>query len=293
MSMSATPKRGLGRGFGALLPTDYAETNLLLTPEDRIEQVPLTSIKPNPHQPRHNFDEEALKELAASIKTYGIIQPIVVSPAESGSYTLIAGERRWRAAQIAKLTHIPAIIRTGKELERLEVALLENVQRVDLSPIEQAISIERWHQQFSVSYDTISKRLGKAVSTINNTVRLLQLPAEARDALEAGNITEGHARAILSLKAHPEQQQHLLEGIVTSGWSVRQAERYATGVKAGAPDKVTARARVENETPATKALSKRIGTVVTIKRTAKGGKLELAFGSDEELDALVDKLGKL
>ncbi|MDB5169599.1 MAG: hypothetical protein JWO41_955 [Candidatus Saccharibacteria bacterium] len=292
--MSATPKRGLGRGFGALLPTDYAETNLLLTPEDRIEQVPLTSIQPNPHQPRHTFDADALQELAASIKTYGIIQPIVVSPASGGTYTLIAGERRWRAAALAKLTHIPAIVRTGKELERLEIALLENVQRVDLSPIDQAISIERWHQQFSVSYDTISKRLGKAVSTINNTVRLLGLPEAARRSLEAENITEGHARAILSLKDHPEQQDHLLEGIVTNGWSVRQAERYATGVKSGAAtDAGTAKARVSNETPATKALSKRIGTPVTIKRTARGGKLELAFGSDEELESLIGRLNTL
>jgi ParB family chromosome partitioning protein len=292
--MSATPKRGLGRGFGALLPTDYAETNLLLTPEDRIEQVPVTAILPNPHQPRHTFDEEALHELAASIKTYGIIQPIVVSPAKGGKYTLIAGERRWRAAEIAKLTHVPAIIRTGKELEQLEVALLENVQRVDLSPLEQAISIERWHQQFSVSYDTIAKRLGKASSTINNTVRLLQLPETARQALETKQITEGHARAVLSLKDYPEQQTHLLEGIIEHGWSVRQAERHATSVKSGAvTDKTEAKARVLNETPATKALSKRIGTAVTIKHLAKGGKLELAFGSDEELEALIGRLNSL
>jgi ParB family transcriptional regulator, chromosome partitioning protein len=290
--MSGTPKRGLGRGFESLLPADYAKTNLLLTPEDRIEQVPVSSIEPNPHQPRHHFDDTALHELAASIKQYGVIQPIVVSPAKGGKYTLIAGERRWRASQLAKLTHVPAILRTGKELERLEVALLENVQRVDLSPLEQALSIERWHQQFSVAYETIAKRLGKAPSTINNIVRLLQLPEAARVALEQGQISEGHARAILALKDYPEQQTHLLEAILANGWSVRQAERYVTGVKSGASDKQEAKERVENETPATKALSKKIGTPVTIKRTARGGKLEIAFKSDEELDNLLKFLDK-
>lgn len=291
--MTATPKRGLGRGFGALLPSDYAETNLLLTPEDRVEKVAVTAIKPNPHQPRHHFDEAALKELAASIKQYGVIQPIVVSPADNGSYTLIAGERRWRAAQLAKLPHLPAIVRTGKELERLEVALLENVQRVDLSPIEQAISIERWHQQFNVSYDAIAKRLGKANSTVNNIVRLLQLPEPAREALDAQLISEGHARAILALKDNPKQQSHLLESILANEWSVRQAERYVSGVKAGAADKQEAKARVATENPATKALSKKIGTAVTIRRTARGGKLELAFTSDADLQKLLDLLNKI
>jgi ParB family chromosome partitioning protein len=290
--MSATPKRGLGRGFESLLPTDYAKTNLLLTPEDRIEQVDVTTIDPNPDQPRHNFDETMLHELAASIKTFGIIQPIVVSPANNGRYTLIAGERRWRASQIAKLTHVPTIIRTGKQLERLEVALLENVQRVDLSPLEQAISIERWHQQFSVAYDTIAKRLGKASSTVNNIVRLLQLPEAARTALDNREISEGHARTILSLKDYPEQQLQLLESILSTGWSVRQAERYATSVKAGVADKQVVKERVASETPATKALSKKIGTPVTIKRTAKGGKLEIAFKSDEDLQKLLDFLDK-
>ncbi len=291
--MSAAPKRGLGRGFESLLPADYAKTNLLLSPEDRIEQVDVTTIEANPDQPRHHFDDAALKELAASIKQFGIIQPIVVSPAKAGMYTLIAGERRWRAAQIAKLTHVPAIVRTGKQLERLEVSLLENVQRVDLSPLEQALSIERWHQQFSVSYDVIAKRLSKASSTINNIVRLLQLPDSARQALESKAITEGHARAILSLKDHPQQQTHLLEAILANGWSVRQAERYVSGVKAGASDKDQAKERVATETPATKALSKRIGTPVTIKRTAKGGKLELAFKSDDELDKLLAQLNQM
>jgi ParB family chromosome partitioning protein len=281
----------LGRGFDSLLPADYAKTNLLLTNEDRIEQVPVTSIAPNPEQPRRTFDETSLNELAASIKTYGIIQPIVVSPASGGTYTLIAGERRWRASQIAKLSHVPAIIRSTKQLEQLELAILENVQRVDLSPLEQAVSIERWHQQFSVAYDTIAKRLGKAPSTINNIVRLLGLPEQARQALESHHISEGHARAILSLKDFPDQQTVLLDAITANDWSVRQAERFVLGVKAGdKADAGKAHAHVETETPLTRNLSKRFSTPVTIKRTAKGGKLEIAFSSDEDLDRITKML---
>lgn len=291
--MSQTPKRGLGRGFDSLLPADYAKTNLLLTHEDRIEQLAVDTVQPNPEQPRRIFDETALQELAASIKEHGIIQPIVVSPS-TGGYTLIAGERRLRASQLAKLTHIPAIVRTTKQLEQLELAILENVQRVDLSPIEQAVSIERWHQQFSVPYDTIAKRLGKAPSTVNNIVRLLGLPEAARTALEQGKISEGHARSILSLKNLPEQQAHLLETILKDGWSVRQAERYVLGIKAGgkdAADKDTAHAHVATETPLTKTLSKRFKAPVTIKRTAKGGKLEIAFTDDKDLERISQLLG--
>src|SRR5665213_64640 len=196
--MSQTPKRGLGRGFEALISNDF-DKSLLLTPADRIEKIPVGQLGSNPHQPRKHFDETALGELAASIKRYGIVQPLVVTPVKGGVYTLIAGERRWRAAQVAGLKTVPAIIRSSQELEQLEVALIENVQRVDISPLEQALSIERLHEQFSFSYDDIAKRLGKANSTVNNTVRLLRLPEAAREALAAGKISEGHARAILAL----------------------------------------------------------------------------------------------
>jgi len=293
--MSQTPKgaakkglgRGLGRGFEALLPPDFDKAQLLLAPEDRIERLSVSALSPNPYQPRKHFDQTALEELAASIKQYGIVQPLVVSPVGNGSYTLIAGERRWRAAQVADLTQVPCIVRTGKELEQLEVAILENVQRVDLSPLEQAVSIERWHEQFSVAYDTIAKRLGKAPSTINNIVRLLQLPVAAREALVEGLISEGHARAILSLKEQPALQDYLLESIQNHGWSVRQAERYVTSVKAGVSDKVTVHERVQTETPATKQLSQKLGTPVNVRRTARGGRLEISFKTDEELERLI------
>ncbi|MEK7594766.1 MAG: ParB/RepB/Spo0J family partition protein [Patescibacteria group bacterium] len=284
--MSQTPKRGLGRGFEALISNDF-DKSLLLTPEDRIEKIPVGQLQASPYQPRKHFDEAALSELATSIKNHGIVQPLVVTPVKDGIYTLIAGERRWRAAGLAGLQTVPAIIRSSEELEQLELALIENVQRVDLSPLEQAISIERLHEQFSLSYDAIAKRLGKANSTVNNTVRLLRLPEAARDALAAGKISEGHARSILALKDDPERQAYLLKTIIEQGWSVRQAERFVLSVKAGAKDSKQAHERVNTETPATKKLSKKLGTPVNIRRTARGGKLEISFKSDDELERII------
>lgn len=284
--MAQTPKRGLGRGFDALISEDF-DRSLLLTPEDKVEKIPVGQLEPNPYQPRKHFDEAALAGLASSIKRYGIVQPLVVTPGKNGRYTLIAGERRWRAAQIAKLATVPAIIRAQKELEQLEVALIENVQRVDLSPLEQAVSIERLHEQFNLSYDDIAQRLGKAHSTVNNTVRLLRLPEPARAALTEGQISEGHARAILALKGDDQRQSYLLNSIVGHGWSVRQAERFVVSVKQGVKEAKKAHARSETETPQTKTLSKRLGTPVHIRRTARGGKLEITFKNDQELERLL------
>jgi ParB family chromosome partitioning protein len=250
----------------------------------------IDKLVPRSGQPRQHFDEGALKELADSIKTHGILLPLVVIPYKNGAYQIIAGERRWRAAKIAKLTNLPVIVRSLKELEQLEIALIENVQRVDLAPLEQAASIERLHQQFSLSYESISTRLGKAQSTIANIVRLLQLPEAARDALEKGYITEGHARTILALKDHPDKQAALLTSIEKSSWSVRQAERYVTSVKSGIKDESVVQQRVKTETPATKILSKRFRTPVYIRRTAHGGMLEIAFKSDKELERITKLL---
>jgi len=283
--MSATPKRGLGRGFEALISQDF-DKSLLLTADDRVEKLPHDQLQANPNQPRRHFDETALAELAASIKRHGIIQPLVVTPVKNGKYNLIAGERRWRAASIAGLETVPAIIRDRQELEQLEIALIENVQRVDLSPLEQAVSIARLHEQFNLAYDDIAKRLGKASSTVHNIVRLLGLPEAAHAALADGRISEGHARAILALKGDDERQSYLLKTIQSQGWSVRQAERFVTSVKAGIKQTKAAHARTETETPATHALSKKLNTPVTIRRTAHGGKLELTFKDDAELGRL-------
>lgn len=285
--MAQTAKRGLGRGFDALISQDF-DKSILLTAEDKIEAIPIDQLQASPHQPRQHFDETALQELAASIQRHGVVQPLVVTPVKNGRYTLIAGERRWRASQLAGLKSVPALVRDKAELEQLEIALIENVQRVDLSPLDQAVSIERLHEQFNLTYDEIASRLGKATSTVHNSVRLLRLPNAARDALNAGKISEGHARAILALKDDAARQEYLLKTIIEQGWSVRQAERFVTSVKQGVKEVQKARARTEAETPATRKLSKQIGYPVTVKRTAKGGKLEIGFKTDEELNRIIN-----
>jgi ParB family transcriptional regulator, chromosome partitioning protein len=286
--MHATPKRGLGRGFEALLPTNF-DKKLVLNDDERIQKLQLDEVVPNPDQPRRHFDETTLAELAASIKQYGVLLPLVVTP-HGQKYQIVAGERRWRAAKLAGLKQVPAVIRSLKDLERLEVALVENVQRVDLSPLEQAASLLRLHEQFSIAFDTIAKRLGKAPSTLNNMVRLLKLPPAAQEALTNHAITEGHARSILALKDNPAQQEQLLLAIQRHGWSVRQAERYVTSLKEGVQEITQVRARVQTETPATKSLSKKLGTAVHIKRMAHGGRLEINFKSDDELDQIISRL---
>jgi ParB family chromosome partitioning protein len=278
-------KSGLGRGFDSLIPQNF-DNSLLLDETERIQKLPIEKIAANPDQPRRVFDEAALQELSISISNHGILQPIVVTASGDG-YRIVAGERRWRAAKLAKLKAVPAIVRGLKELEELEIALVENVQRVDLSPLEQAISIERLHEQFSLTYEQIAKKLGKATPTVHNTVRLLQLPQDARDALIANTITEGHGRAILALKGQDEHQAELLRNILKHGWSVRQSERYVLGVKGGATEVKAAKARVDTDTPETKRLGKRLGTKVQVRRTAKGGKLEISFKTDDELDRII------
>jgi ParB family transcriptional regulator, chromosome partitioning protein len=280
--------KGLGRGFDTLIPQNF-DSSLLIDAKDRVQKLLITDIQPNPEQPRRHFDEGALKELALSITRYGVLQPLIVSPTETGKYIIVAGERRWRASQIAGLTHVPTIVRKQQELENLEIALIENVQRVDLSPIEQAVSIEKLHSQFNMSYSEIAKRLGKATPTISNIVRLLELPENAREALQNEKISEGHARAILALKEMPEKQTELLESIQKYGWSVRQAEQFVISNKQGADKNVTAK-RVVTQTPETKRLGKHLGAPVSIKRTAKGGKLEISFQSDTQLQELIDRL---
>jgi len=285
----ATP-RGLGRGFDSLIPQNF-DSSILVSEDERVQKLPIEQIVPRADQPRQNFDDTALQELADSIRTHGILMPLVVTAREGGTYQIIAGERRWRAAKIAELKTLPAIVRTVKELEQLEIALIENVQRVDLAPAEQAVSIERLHQQFSLPYEAIAKRLGKAPSTVANIVRLLQLPSEALESLSLDRISEGHARAILALKDFPEKQAALLASIEKHGWSVRQAERYVNSVKSGVKTEQAVRQRVATETPATKSLSKRLGTPVQIRRTAHGGRVELAFKSDEDLKRIIKLLG--
>lgn len=279
----------LGRGFDSLIPKNF-DTSLLLPDEDRIIKISVDELLANPEQPRVHFDEKALAELGDSIKRHGILQPIVVTP-NGEKYYVIAGERRWRAAKLANIKSVPAIVRTSEQLERLELALVENVQRVNLSPLEQAASIQYLHEQFSLDYAEISKRLGKAPTTVQNIARLLQLPGDAQEALRANQISEGHARSILALKEEKDQLQ-LLRLIIANGWSVRQTERYVTAHKKGAKTPTSAVKKVATSSPQTEKLTKLLKVPVTLKRTAKGGKLEIAFKSDAELKRIVTLISK-
>jgi ParB family transcriptional regulator, chromosome partitioning protein len=280
---------GLGRGFDSLLPKQF-DSSILLEKGEEVRQVPVGLISPNPHQPRKYFEEASLIELADSIKQYGIVQPLVLTPVGQDKYELIAGERRWRSAKIAKLKTVPAIIRSTEEIEKLELGIIENVQRVDLSPLEQASSIAKLHEQFNLSYKQIAQKLNKAPATVNNIVRLLQLPKKAMESLSKNQISEGHARSILSLKERKDEQIKLLELIITKGWSVRQAEKYVTALKSGVEAKRDVAKRVATETPETKVLSRRLGTKVTIQRTAKGGKLHIHFKDEDELKRLLTEV---
>lgn len=280
--------RGLGKGFEALLPSNFNK-DVLLSPEEKIIKIKLENLSPNPQQPRTIFDDKALSELASSIKQYGVIQPIVVTPDKApDKYIIIAGERRYRASKIAGLDTIPAVVKKRKELEQLEIALIENVQREDLNPLEQAISIERLRQQFNLSFNDISKKMGKAPSTLNNLARLLELPDSAKDALLKNKIVEGHARQIVALGGDIELQEYLLNEIISKGWNVRQAEQFVTSVKKGNTDAKKAATDTTKETPQTKALSKRIGAMVTLRRMAHGGKLEITYKDEEDLGRIID-----
>ncbi len=279
----------LGRGFESLIPQNF-DSSILLPDEERIIKIPVEQLQANPEQPRVHFDETALQELAQSLKRHGILQPLVVTP-NGEKYYLIAGERRWRAAKLAGIKEVPAIVRTSEQLERLELALVENVQRVNLSALEQAASIQYLHEQFSLDFSEIGKRLGKASTTVHNTARLLQLSEAAQKALNSKQISEGHARALLALKDEKDQQQ-LLALIIKNGWSVRQAERYVVAHKQGAKSNTSALKKVATTSPQTEKLTQILKAPVSLKRTAKGGKLEIAFKTEVELKRIISLLSK-
>lgn len=281
-------KPSLGRGLGALISEDLDQA-ILTDENERVQKLLIQDIVPNPEQPRREFDQAALEEMARSIEQHGVVQPIIVVR-HNDAYRIVAGERRWRAAQLAKLSHLPAIVRSMQELEELELSLIENIQRVDLSPLEQALSVFKLQQQFNLSLDEIAKKLGKAPSTVSNLSRLLQLPDNAREALREGKISEGHARAILSLKGLSDKQAELLSSILNNGWTVRQAEQFAVAAKEGASAEA-AKSRTASETELTRRVAKKLGTKVQIKHTAKGGQLIIRFDSDDHLQQIADKLG--
>lgn len=279
----------LGRGFDALIPTEI-DSSLIGEENDRVQKLLITKITPNAEQPRRQWDEQALKELSSSIKQHGVIQPIIVTKRGDG-YEIVAGERRWRAAKLAGLKELPAIVRSLKELEVVELALIENIQRVDLSPLEQALAVLKLQQQFSLSLDQISKKLGKAQSTISNISRLLQLPETAKKALKDGRISEGHARAILALKGDEPKQAELLQCILDNGWTVRQAEQFVTNAKN--PAKKSIKNVVNShDTDIVQKLQNSLKTSVKISRRAKGGNLNINFSDDDQLSQIVKLLEK-
>lgn len=284
--------KGLGKGFDALVPVGLDVDIVAASSADKIHHLALDVIVPKNDQPRQNFDEAALNQLAHSIREHGILQPIIVVKNEQNMYAIVAGERRWRAAKIAGLTEIPAIVRTVDELERLELALLENVQRSDLTPIEQAVAIERLHNQFNQSYEQISQRLGKAYATVMNSIRLLNLPLAMQDSLAVGSITEGHARALLSLQKLPEAQTELFTQILSKGWSVRQAEQFAVAAKREPQsDKHKITENVENNSyrQLAKTIETSLGTKVSLRHSAKGrGSLVISYKSEKELERIAN-----
>ncbi len=285
---SANNKRGLGRGFDALIPTQIVEEefDVTATPAEQsaLREVDPKLIDPNPEQPRTEFEPAALEELAASIRTHGILQPLVVT-AKGDRYELIAGERRLRASKLAALKTVPVIVRSYDAQQKLELAIIENLQRADLNPIETATAYRKLMDQFGLTNEQVGQRVGKDRSTVANTMRLLGLPLEAKRAVSAGQLSEGHARVILSLN-EPEKQQELLKLITTNGWTVRQAEEFARGFRGQSGTKAKAEARISDSNDYTRALSDYLGTKVTQASTAKGGKLIIEYYSDEELERI-------
>jgi len=278
-------KTALGKGLEGLIPTGFDIANVA-EPGESIKHLNINDIEPNPDQPRKHFDEQSLKELAKSIKEHGVLQPLIVTPKSSnGKYRIIAGERRFRASQLASLNKIPAIIRDHKELEELEIALVENVQRVDLSPLETAISIVKLRDQFSLTPKQIADKLGKAETTVSNIIRLLQLPKQAIEALQNNSISEGHARAILALKNDPKKQIILLKMITESNISVRDAEEYVRLQKKNIEQKSSSNNKYIS--PLLNGMKKH-GLNFKIQEKKNGGNLIINYKNESELEKILN-----
>ncbi|HSD83671.1 MAG TPA: ParB/RepB/Spo0J family partition protein [Anaerolineae bacterium] len=282
-------KIGLGKGLGALLPgSDEA-------PLSGLTEAPVRAIVPNPHQPRTQFDEQALRELADSIREHGLIQPLIVTRAGEDQYTLIAGERRWRAAQLAGLETVPVVIKDVAPQQMLEMALVENVQRSDLNALEEALAYKHLSEEFGLTQDQIAQRVGKSRVAVANTLRLLKLPEAIKARLADGLVTEGHARALLTI-TDGAVQQRLLSQIVKNGLSVRQTEELVRRLMEDHPaaKKSPGAAHHRSSGADTRALEERmrraLGTKVILSRSKKGGTIMIHFYSEEELDAIYRRI---
>lgn len=277
MKAKRSEKRGLGKGLGALIPVAERED------EETVREINIEDIRPNSFQPRRAFDEEKLAEMAESVRTHGILQPVVVRSI-IGGYELVAGERRWRAAQLAGLVRIPAVVRELSEGEMMEVALIENIQREDLNPLEEAEAFKILLTEFGLTQEELAQRVGKSRSHIANILRLLNLTPEVQSYVSRGTITMGHARALLAL-SEPRAQLAACRQVVEKGLSVRETEELLRRV----PAKPAQKKRIppdpgllELETRIRRALS----TKVRIRPGRKGGKIEIEYYSAEELERL-------
>jgi ParB family chromosome partitioning protein len=278
-------RRGLGRGLSALISTGESLGGL------KFEELPTSAIRPNTRQPRRSFPEAGIQELAASIREVGILQPLVVRSTESG-FELIAGERRLRAAKEAGLDRVPVLIRQAGENESMELALVENLQREDLNPLETAAAYQALMEGFGLSKEQLANRLGKSRAAVTNTLRLAQLPERIRALLEAGKLTEGHARALLGLETE-EQMVSLAQRIQEERLSVRKTEELVREYLARAQE--TPQAPERSETPvefdeASRLMREALELPVRVKPLRRGGKVEIRFREKEELDALMTLL---
>lgn len=276
-------KRGLGKGLGALIPEIVKE-------EENVLEVPVNEIRMNKNQPRKHFDEKKLEELADSIKQHGILQPVILRKKQTG-YELVAGERRWRAAQKAGVEKVPAIIKELSDMDVMEIALIENLQREDLNPLEEAEAYKKLIEEFGMTQEELSKRVGKSRSQIANTVRLLNLDEEIKKLITEEKLTAGHARALLAIEDKKERLK-LAKKISEENMSVRQIEE---AVKKDENRKRKNRKK-EDINPAfidiSEKLQTTLGTRVRIKGTERRGKIEIEFYSEDELERILETIVK-
>lgn len=275
----AMTKRGLGRGLEVLIPVDEAQAG-------GVQDVPLEAITPNPHQPRSAIVMEDLQELAGSIREHGIIQPLIVTRNIDGGYQLIAGERRWRAARLAGLQRVPVIVKDVAPQQMLELALVENVQRADLNPLEEAQAYKQLIEEFGLSQGEVAQRVGKSRPAVANTLRLLLASPAVQAAVMEGTITEGHARALLGLPRH-EDQDVALRVVIQQGLNVRQVEALVQQFARPPKPKPAPMPEVEALEESFEAA---LGTRVRLKAGRKGGRVVIYYYSDEEFQALYERL---
>ena len=284
----ASPK-GLGKGLGALLG-DFTEEPI---EKSAYQMLPIYKVEPNPEQPRRDFDEEELQALADSITEHGIIQPLTVRELGSGYYQIIAGERRWRAARLAELSEVPAVIIEADDKKAMELALIENLQRQDLNPVEEALGYQSLMQDHGLTQEDAARRVGKSRPAVANALRLLALPAEILEKLRTGALTPGHARAVLTVKSEKKQLE-AAQKIVALGLSVRQAELLCKNMTKEAPIvKEEPVLKVNYVAECEKMLSKQLGRGVKIINGKRKGRFELEFYGQEDLQVLLDALMKL